>query len=115
MKPLTPIQASAKGESCTFNLLNCNYDHETTVLCHDTRTAFDGKRRSDARAAYGCSNCHDVMDGRTPNDMTSTLKGSIWGMAILKTHVKLMEKGLLHFEGVENKPPKQLPRRSVVR
>ena len=110
MKKTTPIQASAKGEQCTFNLFCCNHDPETTVLCHDTRFVdSNSPRRCDARASYGCSECHLKMDS---NELNPDYHGYVWGRAIAKTHVRLMEKGLLHLEGVEVEPiPKVLPRR----
>ena len=112
MKPLTPIQSSAKGESCTFNMAGCNHNPETTVLCHDTRHVLGAaKRRCDSRSAYGCSECHSRIDGAL---VSHEIKGYIWDIAKMKTQIRLMEKGLLTFEGVENKPSKQLPRRSVL-
>ena len=110
MKPLTKIQLSARGEECTFSLYECNCDPATTVLCHDTRFVPNSPRRCDARAAYGCSACHDVMDIRTNSGMTTETRGYEWGRAIARTHVKLIEKGLLTFEGIEP-IKKQLPRR----
>jgi len=109
MKKLTAIQASAKGEECTFNLGCCNHDRETTVLCHDTRYVLgSSERRCDARASYGCSACHAEMDGEK---IAHEIKGYIWDKAKARTHVKLIEKGLLIFEGVESKPSKILPRK----
>ena len=112
MKKLTPIQASARGERCTFNLMCCNYNPETTVLCHDTRFIdSNSPRKCDARAAYGCSNCHDAMDGRTEIKWGSRhMKRYTWATAIMKTHVRLMQKGLLTFEGVVTEQ-KILPRK----
>ena len=110
MSKLTKIQESARGEDCTFNLARCNHDPATTVLCHDTRHVPNSPRRCDARAAYGCSYCHDVVDYRYIIPLSKTEFGDIWGRAIARTHVKLMEKGLLKFEGIEP-VQKMLPRR----
>jgi hypothetical protein len=113
MKKLTKIQESARNEQCTFNLGVCNYDTTTTVLCHDTRNIPDSPRKSDARAAYGCSDCHDVMDERTTSHWKVHQAGYEWGRAIAKTHVRLIQKGLLRFEGIEPTAPKQLPRKGL--
>ena len=110
-KRLTKIQESAHLEDCTFNFEGCTHNPEQTVLCHDTRYVEGSPRRCDARAAYGCMTCHDIVDDRLPNDMDMIEQGYEWGRAIAKTHVKLIEKGLLKFEGIEPAPPKQLPRR----
>ena len=106
-KPLTKIQESARGEECAFRLDCCNHDRETTVLCHNTKPMFNSSRRNDARAAYGCSECHALIDSNTFNPIRA---GYEWGRAIAETHVKLIEKGLLKFEGIEP-IKKQLPRR----
>ena len=112
MKPLTKIQASAKGEDCTFNLAICNNDPETTVLCHDTRHVEGSPRKHDIRAAYGCSYCHDVVDYRYVIHASKVEFGNIWGRAIAKTHVRLLDKGLIQVVGVEHEPSKILPRKS---
>lgn len=67
---MTPARKSAKGEECTIRLpMICNFDPATTVLCHSNELA-DGKgmglKAPDTKAAYGCSACHDVVDGRAP-------------------------------------------------
>lgn len=67
---MTPIRKSAKDQECTIRLPGvCNYDVSTTVLCHSNELA-DGKgmglKAPDTCAAYGCSACHDVVDGRVP-------------------------------------------------
>jgi len=66
----TPARRAARGRDCTLMLLGvCNRDPATTVLCHSDRLA-DGKgmglKAPDAKACFGCSDCHDVLDGRRP-------------------------------------------------
>ena len=63
MKKLTKIQASARGQDCTLQIAGvCNYDTETTVLCH-FGFGDDGSakrlRPNERNAAYGCSACHE--------------------------------------------------------
>ena len=108
MKPLTKIQASAKGEDCTFNLPGCSHDPEQTVLCHDTRSVPDSSRKHDLRAAYGDLHCHQIMDS---NELPMYENGYMWGWAIAKTHVRLEAKGLIQIVGVEHEPSKILPRK----
>ena len=67
-KPLTKIQASARNQECTLNIAGvCNYDPETTVLCHIGFKDGSGKRirPGERNAVYGCSACHDAIDHRT--------------------------------------------------
>lgn len=65
----TPIRRAARGQDCTLRLAVCNFDPDTTVLCHSNFLA-DGKgmglKAPDTAAAFGCSACHDVLDGRRP-------------------------------------------------
>ena len=104
---LTKIQKSAYLEQCTFNLAGCSHDPEQTVLCHDTRFIPGSPRKHDMRAAYGDLHCHQIMDA---NELPPNTHGAIWGNAIARTHVKLLEKGLIQIVGTEHKPSKILPR-----
>lgn len=66
----TPARRAARGRDCTLMLLGvCNRDPATTVLCHSNRLS-DGKgmglKAPDSAACFGCSDCHDVLDGRRP-------------------------------------------------
>jgi hypothetical protein len=66
----TPARRAARGRDCTLMLPGvCNRDPATTVLCHSNRLA-DGKgmalKAPDTEACFGCSDCHDVLDGRRP-------------------------------------------------
>lgn len=97
----TPIRRSAKNEECTIRLPGvCNFDISTTVLCHSNSLA-DGKgmglKAPDTRAAYGCSACHDVLDGRAlrPADMTPELAAACFEGGIEQTNRILRRKGLV--------------------
>lgn len=97
----TPIRKSAKGEECTIRLpMVCNYDTSTTVLCHSNSLA-DGKgiglKAPDAKAAYGCSACHDVVDGRAPRPegLTKELVDALFLEGMAQTNRILKRKGLL--------------------
>ncbi|MDN4038663.1 nuclease domain-containing protein [Massilia sp. YIM B02443] len=66
----TPARRAARGRDCTLMIPGvCNRDPATTVLCHSNRLA-DGKgmglKAPDSAACFGCSDCHDVLDGRRP-------------------------------------------------
>jgi len=100
-KPLTPIQKSAKGEDCALRIPGvCNGNPETTVLCHAPYPGKFGSRKDFWWAAYGCSDCHDAVDGR--NNLVGqawrTEKESMeeyWMPAIHETQTKLIAKGLM--------------------
>jgi hypothetical protein len=97
----TPIRASARGEECTIRLpMVCNFETDTTVLCHSNKLE-DGKgmglKAPDHCAAYGCSACHDVVDGRRPRPegLSQELVHSLFAEAVTHTNRILKRKGLL--------------------
>jgi len=78
------FRKSAKGQECQIRIPGvCNFNPETTVLCHLNGGGI-GAKRSDIHAAYGCSDCHDYVDGR---------------MSPLKPSDSLRKK-IYHYEGV---------------
>lgn len=97
----TAIRRSARGEECEIRIPGvCNRNQETVVLCHSNQLA-DGKgmglKAPDTAAAYGCSACHDVLDGRAPRPAWMTIEQllALFAVAVVMTHKKLKEKGLL--------------------
>jgi hypothetical protein len=98
---MTPIRRSAKDEDCTILIPGiCNGDTSTTVLCHSNLLA-DGKgmglKAPDTEACYGCSACHDVLDGRRPlpSWLTRAQLEQAFNRARSTTQKKLKEKGLM--------------------
>jgi hypothetical protein len=98
---MTPIRKSAQGEECTLRFhMICNWRTDTTVLCHSNLLA-DGKggrlKAPDTCAAYGCSACHDVLDGRAtrPADMTYETMLELFALGVERTHARLRVKGLM--------------------
>jgi hypothetical protein len=97
----TKIRASARGQECTLRFpYTCNFRTDTTVLCHSNQLK-DGKgmglKAPDTRAAYGCSDCHDVLDGRRPrpNGLTHENMLERFEEAVRLTHTILARKDLL--------------------
>lgn len=96
----TPIRRAARGQDCTLRLAVCNFDPDTTVLCHSNFLA-DGKgmglKAPDTAAAFGCSACHDVLDGRRPRPSDLSLAGldAAFREAVGTTHEILRSMGLL--------------------
>jgi hypothetical protein len=98
---MTPIRKAARGQECTLQLLGvCNGDSSTVVLCHSNRLV-DGKgmglKAPDTAACFGCSACHDVLDGRVPRPswMTKYDVDAAFDYAVLRTHAILRVKGLI--------------------
>jgi hypothetical protein len=96
----TPIRRAARGQDCTLRLAVCNFDSDTTVLCHSNFLA-DGKgmglKAPDTAAAFGCSACHDVLDGRRPRPADLSLAGleAAFRAAVGTTREILLSMGLL--------------------
>ena len=99
---MSKITKSARGENCLIRIPGvCNRDDKTTVACHEPSGSGLGMKWPDTEIAYGCSACHDEIDGRTrykheghivykPDDMLLMFyQGS------RRTRKKLIEKGLL--------------------
>lgn len=88
---MTPIRKAARDQECTMRFPVCNYDVSTTVLCHSNELV-DGKgmglKAPDTEAAFGCSACHDVLDGRAPlpEGFTRELMLAKFKEAVAKTH-----------------------------
>jgi len=87
------IRNSARGEDCSMRLPGiCNFNPESTSLCH-INTVFKGTgmKSPDIFAFFGCSACHDAVDGRSNNpvDPQDILN------AMVETQMKLFEKGLI--------------------
>jgi hypothetical protein len=58
----------ARGKECKIRIPGrCNWNPETTVLCHYRLPGYcgTGLKPDDDLAAHGCSGCHDCVDGRT--------------------------------------------------
>jgi hypothetical protein len=101
---MTKIRASARDQECTLQFpLVCNHRTDTTVLCHSNQLK-DGKgmglKAPDTSAAYGCSACHDVLDGRVPRPAGMSHEQMLerFEEAVLLTHQVLTRKGLLKAE-----------------
>lgn len=98
---MTPIRKAARGQECTLQILGvCNGDSSTVVLCHSNSLA-DGKgmglKAPDTAACFGCSSCHDVLDGRRPrpDGMTYEQVDTYFRFAVQRTHAILRTKGLM--------------------
>lgn len=96
---MTDIRKLARGQECTLRLPGCNYNPETTVLCHSNRLA-DGKgiglKAPDTAAAFGCSGCHAIPDGHAPRPegMSYDDVQDAFDVAVDMTHLRLREMGV---------------------
>ena len=76
------LRDSARGQECKIRIPGvCNFNPETTVLCH-LNGAGSGTKHSDLMAAFGCCDCHAAIDRR------------------IKTQYSPNELELMHLQGV---------------
>jgi len=64
------LRKEAKGRPCMINIPGiCNNNPDTVVLCHlNNKRLFGigiGQKVPDIFGAWGCSACHDAVDGRS--------------------------------------------------
>ena len=64
------LRDEAKDRECQIRIPSvCNKDRSTVVLCHpNNKSVFGvgmGQKVPDIFGAWGCSACHDAVDGRT--------------------------------------------------
>ncbi len=63
---MSALTKFARLQDCTLRLIPyCNHSPETVVACHlPYGRRGMGMKNSDEWTAHGCSNCHDIIDGR---------------------------------------------------
>lgn len=95
------LRDSARGEDCCLQIFPyCNGNPETVVLCHLPSGSGMGQKSPDWFAVYGCSSCHDIIDGRysDPHISISVDRGDIEKYkrdALFRTWNLMIEKGLI--------------------
>jgi len=93
------LRDSARGEDCTLQIHPyCNSNPETVVLCHLPSGSGMGQKSPDWFAVYGCSACHDIIDGRRS---INTLRVTLFDIeelkqaALFRTWERMIDKGLI--------------------
>ncbi|WP_261462338.1 DUF1364 domain-containing protein [Serratia proteamaculans] len=91
------LRDSARGQCCTLQIPGiCNGNPETTVLCHlPSSTHGMGYKSDDYWAVFGCSSCHDVIDGRVVYDWYKQEKEAIMLSALHDTYKILFRLELI--------------------
>jgi hypothetical protein len=90
------LRDSARGEECTLQIHPyCNGNPETVVLCHLPSGSGMGQKSPDWFAVYGCSSCHDIIDGRVANNFSNGTITVLEQSALFRTWTRMIEKGLI--------------------
>ena len=101
------LRDSARGQECTLRIPEiCNGNPETTVLCHlPCNMAGFGMKSPDNMAVFGCSSCHDVIDGRVRHPGykigASYFDGFDLLRALAETQQYWVENGFMTIKGMK--------------
>jgi len=91
------LTQSAKGQRCTLRIPGvCRFDDSTTVLCHaPSHVKGAAQKSSDEWSAYGCSHCHDWVDGKASYKPSKEEVKLAFFDAISETQTKFRQQKLL--------------------
>jgi len=70
---MTDLRKYARGMQCFIRVPgHCSFNPETTVWCHARVIGISGfgLKAPDVLGAFGCSDCHDIVDGRRNTTFT---------------------------------------------
>lgn len=97
---MSVLRNSAKGRDCQIRVpFVCNHNRETTVLAHLNGGGM-GLKRSDIHAAFACSDCHDLVDGRRGVDTEFSREEILiyFYQAMIRTQEIWLKEGLISYE-----------------
>jgi hypothetical protein len=95
---MSELTKAARGQECTIQIHPyCNMNPETTVFCHAPSEDKGWSIKSpDWWGADGCSDCHDIVDGRaTVDDISSSEVWRCFVRGIHRTINRRIEQGLI--------------------
>ena len=87
------LRKEARGRECQIRIPGvCNGDPATTVLCHLPGGGM-GRKQHDLLGAWGCSKCHDAVDGRDGLQYVPVLLKSFHYEGMVRTLELLIDEG----------------------
>ena len=91
------LTKAARGQECTIQLHPyCNMNPETTVFCHaPSESKGMGIKSPNWWGAYGCSTCHDIVDGRRNVDIPDDEIFRCHIRGVFRTQQITINKGLV--------------------
>ena len=92
------IRNAARGEQCTVQIVGtCSRNPETVVFAHLPDPSHGmALKASDHCGVFACSNCHDMLEGRTkPSTEFREFKDWYLRMAYQRTVARLFEIGVV--------------------
>lgn len=99
-RSVSRLRKLAKGQDCQIRIPSvCNFNNETTVLCHlngsGTGTKYgNAEPAEDMFGAWGCSACHDAVDKRNNNHNHNYHMIMLWFYdGVIRTQKHLIKMG----------------------
>ncbi len=91
------LTKAARGQECTIQVHPyCNSNPETVVFCHAPSDRKGWSIKSpDWWGAFGCSSCHDIIDGRRIVDIPASEIYNCFMRGVYSTLEKQIETGEL--------------------
>lgn len=90
------LRKYAMGKPCLIRVPGvCNHNPETTVLCHLNGAGLAVKHH-DLFGAWGCSNCHDAVDGRMKLPLKRSYLELLHYEGMKRTQQQLLIDGVIH-------------------
>lgn len=96
----TDLTKLAKGMPCQIRIPHvCNRNPETTVACHIRMIGISGAgfKAHDLLIAFGCSDCHAVVDGKQQCDLGPGERRLMLLEGVMRTQAWLVESGFIHW------------------
>jgi hypothetical protein len=89
------LRNAARGRECQIRIPGvCNLNNDTVVLCHLPGGGI-GRKQHDLLGGWGCSSCHDVVDGRVQISFSKD-KIALWFLeGVIRTQTILLEEGVI--------------------
>ena len=117
---MTDLRKYAHGKPCMVRLPGvCNFNTATTVLAHERVSGLSGTgiKAPDIFAAWCCSSCHDVVDGRVQSDLSYEARRLALSDGVRATQLCLLNAGIIAIKGERDRPAPKLskivPRRTA--
>lgn len=91
------LRQYAKGKPCLVRVPGwCNNEPETIVLAHYRMAGYSGMglKNEDLLAAFACSDCHDLCDGRRPG-LSRSQRQLFLAEGVMRTQAYLLERGII--------------------
>lgn len=96
---MSKITEAARGQNCTIRGPICNRNPETTVATHFRNLRLGsgmGIKPPDLFVAFGCSDCHDWVDGRHDVEgFNGTDRRHAHMLGVLETQKWLLDNGYI--------------------